>query len=62
MNFIDELENLPEDEFEVAVNRILKRAGKEDDLEYRIKISALLINIIENMKSDPENEIDVEID
>jgi hypothetical protein len=64
MDFIKEFENLPEDEFEVAVNRILKSAGKEEDIEYieyKIKISNLLLNIINNMDNN-SNQIDIEID
>jgi hypothetical protein len=61
MDFIKEFENLPEDEFEVAVNRILKSAGKEEYIEYKIKISNLLLNIINNMDNN-SNQIDIEID
>lgn len=58
--FEKEIEKMPEDELELAVNRITKTAKRENDEAYKQQIRTLLINMVNNMKG--ENEIDVEID
>ena len=56
MNFEEELENLPEDEFEAAVERVAKRDPNAD----KNKIRMLLLKIMSiDMTSNP---IMIEID